>query len=158
MRGLPVDQGHLPPSPPTDHAGIARPGFDRSMQPAPPGSILDGLQRPSGLNVWRRATIAARSSGEKSLGMNSIFSTPIPCSPVTLPPRRMHSSRISWLATSTRFTCSSSRSSNNRIGWILPSPAWKTLAIRRSWRLPTSMMYRKISGSLVRGTTPSCVQ
>ena len=80
------------------HAGIARPGFDRSMQPAPPGSILDGLQRPSGLNVLRRATMAARSSGEKSLGMNSIFSTPMPCSPVTLPPTAMHSSRISWLA------------------------------------------------------------
>ena len=32
--------------------------------------------------------MAARSSGENSLGMNSIFSTPIPCSPVTLPADR----------------------------------------------------------------------
>ncbi len=73
------------------------------MQPAPPGSILNGLQRPSGLNVVRIATIAARSSGEKSFGMNSIFSTPMPCSPVTLPPTLMHSSRISWLARKTRL-------------------------------------------------------
>ncbi len=73
---------------PSAHADAARPGLLRSMQPPPPGSILDGLHRPSGLNVLRSATIAARSSGEKSLGMNSIFSTPMPCSPVTLPPTR----------------------------------------------------------------------
>src|SRR3954453_6231226 len=38
-------------------AGAARPGLFRSMQPAPPGIILNGLHRPSGLNVFRRATM-----------------------------------------------------------------------------------------------------
>ena len=41
---------------------------------------------------------------------------------------------------------------------MLPSPAWKTLAIRRLCRSPTSVMYRRMCGSLVRGTTPSWVQ
>ena len=90
--------------------------------------------------------------------MKSIFSTPMPCSPVTLPPQAMHSSRISWLAASTRFTWSASRSSKSRIGWMLPSPAWKTLAIRMSYFSPTSLMNRRMCGSFVRGTTPSCVQ
>ena len=50
------------------------------------GSILRGLHRPSGLNAGRSRSIIARSSGENSFGMKSIFSTPMPCSPVTLPP------------------------------------------------------------------------
>ena len=41
---------------------------------------------------------------------------------------------------------------------MLPSPAWKTLAIRRSCRSPTPVMNRRMCGSLVRGTTPSWVQ
>ena len=41
---------------------------------------------------------------------------------------------------------------------MLPSPAWKTFAIRRPCRSPTLVMKRRICGSLVRGTTPSCVQ
>jgi hypothetical protein len=59
------------------------------------GNILRGLHRPSGLNAVRKRIIIARSSGVNSFGMKSIFSTPMPCSPVTLPPQRMHSSRIS---------------------------------------------------------------
>ena len=51
-----------------------------------------------------------------------------------------------------------SRSSKSRIGWMLPSPAWKTLAIRMSCRRPTSVMNRRMCGSFVRGTTPSWVQ
>ena len=39
------------------------------------------------------------------LFMKPIFSTPMPCSPVTLPPQARHSSRISLLAASTRWTC-----------------------------------------------------
>ena len=41
---------------------------------------------------------------------------------------------------------------------MLPSPAWKTLAIRMWCRSPTAMMNRRMCGSLVRGTTPSWVQ
>ena len=51
------------------------------------GSILCGLQRFSGLNACRSRSIIARSSGVNSFGMKSIFSTPMPCSPVTLPPQ-----------------------------------------------------------------------
>ena len=39
--------------------------------------------------------MASKSSGANCLGMNSIFSTPMPCSAVTLPPQAMHSARIS---------------------------------------------------------------
>ena len=58
------------------------------------GSIFAGLQRFSGLNADRSRSIMFRSSGENSFDMKSIFSTPMPCSPVTLPPQRTHSSRI----------------------------------------------------------------
>ena len=41
---------------------------------------------------------------------------------------------------------------------MLPSPAWKTLAIRMPYFSPTLVMNRRMCGSLVRGTTPSWVQ
>jgi hypothetical protein len=58
------------------------------MQAPAVGSILRGLHRPSGLNAARNRNIIAKSSGENSFDMKSIFSTPMPCSPVTLPPTR----------------------------------------------------------------------
>ncbi len=41
---------------------------------------------------------------------------------------------------------------------MLPSPAWKTLAIAIPCFRPVAAMNRRMCGSLVRGTTPSCVQ
>src|SRR5205814_4235649 len=93
------------------------PGCFCSMpQPPAVGSILSGLRLPRGLNASRRFFMAARSVGENILFIKPIFSTPMPCSPVTLPPQARHSSRISLLAARTRLTCSASRSSNSRIG------------------------------------------
>ena len=74
---------------------LARGVLPETMHAPAVGNTLCGLQRPSGLNAARSRSIMCRSSGENSLGMKSIFSTPMPCSPVTLPPQWMHSSRIS---------------------------------------------------------------
>src|SRR5437868_10994576 len=83
---------------PHDYSAARLPGLVRSTRlgsahaPAV-GSILLGLQMFVGLNASRRRIIIARSSGVNSFGMRSSFSTPMPCSPVTLPPKRIHSFR-----------------------------------------------------------------
>ena len=74
-------------------------------------------------NASFRVTVQDTTRPRLFLRMNSIFSTPMPCSPVTLPPQARQASRISPLAFSTRITCAASRSSNKMIGWMLPSPA-----------------------------------
>ena len=83
----------------------------------------------------------------------------MPCSPVTLPPTLMHSSRISWLASRTRFGPGRGRA-RRRAG----SGGCCRRRRGRRWRSggcaarPTSVMNRRMCGSLVRGTTPSWVQ
>src|SRR6185312_76659 len=116
------DQGHEPQDqqadfqsdnhrtlPMIDYTAARRPGLlcttpCDSVQPPAVGSILPGEQRLSGLNASRNRFMNARSSGANSLAMKSSFSTPMPCSPLTEPPSRMHSSKMSWLASSTRCT------------------------------------------------------
>src|SRR5262249_30833758 len=142
----------------SSHSAALLPALLGSMHAPAVGSIFAGLQRFSGWNADPSRIIIPRSSGENSWGMKLIFSTPMPCSPVTLPPTRMHSSKISWLAARTRFTWSASRSSKSRMGWMLPSPAWKMLQMR-SWCLPLMRwISRRMCGNLLRGTTPSWVQ
>src|SRR5207245_8893808 len=86
------------------HRAAFRPALLGSMQAPAVGNILPGLHCPLGLKAERSRVIIIKSSGENSLGMKLIFSTPMPCSPVTLPPHLRHSSRISRLAPRTRFT------------------------------------------------------
>ena len=75
------------------------------------GKILLGLQRSSGSNTARTLSMTLRSSGVKINGISATFSTPMPCSPVRLPPRATHSRRISRPAATTLSVCSRSRSS-----------------------------------------------
>ena len=50
------------------------------------GKILWGLQRSSGSNTERTSSMALKSSAVKINGISATFSTPMPCSPVRLPP------------------------------------------------------------------------
>ena len=68
------------------------------------------------LKAERNRVMKSRSAGAKRIDMKSSFSTPMPCSPVTLPPSRMHSPSISWLASITFFICTGSRSSKSNTG------------------------------------------
>ncbi len=108
------------PSPPLHQSAALRPGFDCgmcSMPQAPAvGSIFCGLHRPAGLNACRTSAITARSVSVKSWLMKEIFSTPMPCSPVTLPPSRCTWRESHRWRACTRWTCSALRSSNSRIG------------------------------------------
>src|SRR5579872_2226423 len=75
-----------------------------SMPQAPAvGSIFRGLHSPAGLKACRTSPMTSRSDDVNSLFMKLIFSTPMPCSPVTLPPISMHLFKISSLASSTRL-------------------------------------------------------
>src|SRR6266513_1096389 len=64
------------------HAAICFLGA-KSAQRFEPGNILCGLQRFSGSNTRRNERMASRSSFVNCFSMKSIFSTPMPCSPVT---------------------------------------------------------------------------
>src|SRR5262249_28921201 len=86
------------------HSAARRPALVGSIHAPAVGSIFCGLHWPSGLNADRSRSIMCKSSGENLWGMKLISSPLLPCSPVTLPPQRRHSSRISWLASRTRRT------------------------------------------------------
>ena len=96
-----------------------------------------------------------RAAGRASRGAP----TPIPCSPVTVPPSASAASYRSARAASSRGTAASpsSRSSTN-VGWRLPSPAWpnvptsQPVARRRS---PRSRGASPGSGSAARPRPPS---
>src|SRR4029079_2964402 len=57
-----------------------------SVQALRVGKILEGVNRPDGLNTCFTAVITDKSSSLKTRSMNSFFSKPIPCSPLSDPP------------------------------------------------------------------------
>ena len=66
---------------------------------------------------------ASSSAGENCTHMESIFSTPTPCSPVIVPPSSTHSSRMSAPNRSARSHSPGMLASNRISGCKLPSPA-----------------------------------
>ena len=72
------------------------------MQPCGVGDDLVWVAEIVRLNTERICVMASKSSGLKINGICPIFSTPMPCSPVRLPPRSTHALRISWPAFITR--------------------------------------------------------
>ncbi len=100
-----------------------------SPQPLEVGNALQGLKRSPAPNAAFSLRIAARSASVKIQGMKSRFSRPTPCSPVIEPPASTQMRMISSPASSTRVGLAGRRSSKRMLGWRLPSPAWKTLAI-----------------------------
>jgi hypothetical protein len=77
--------------------------------------------------------------------MKPIFSTPMPCSPVTLPPSSRHffEDLVAGLEHPAE-SAPGSRSSNSRIGWMLPSPAWNTLTNAHAVLLAVAVMLQDL--------------
>ena len=85
---------------------------------------------PAGSNAQRTSCMVSRSSSLNMRGIYAALSTPTPCSPVIDPPCWIQRSRIAPLTFSAESPAPSMESSNRTRGCRLPSPAWKTLAIR----------------------------
>src|SRR5205085_5133378 len=93
---------------------------------APSGRTFWGFIRVSGSKELRTHACAARSSSEKTSGMKSRFSSPIPCSPERTPPASTQRRTISSEAERTFSSVPGTERSNASSGWRFPSPAWKT--------------------------------
>ena len=74
--------------------------------------------------------------------------TPMPCSPVIVPPRASAASKMRSNARCTRATWSGSRSSMQQVGCRLPSPACPKTAIRRPSSSAMRCTSRTIAGEL----------
>ena len=92
---------------------------------------------------------------EEIAHMEFSFSTPTPCSPVTVPPSRTLVSKISAPNNSQRRISSGSAASNKINGCKLPSPAWKTFTQRRLYLASICWMARSISAKRLRGMVES---
>src|ERR1700678_2222710 len=90
------------------------------------GITLPGFNISAGSKARFTAMNCSRSSGENCTHMELSFSTPTPCSPVTVPPSSRLASRISAPKSSQRLSWSRSLASNKMSGCRLPSPAWNT--------------------------------
>jgi hypothetical protein len=97
--------------------------FPYSAQRTSVGITLPGLSRPAGSKARLTAAICSRSAAENCTHIDDSFSTPTPCSPVTVPPIATLSSRISAPKASARCSWSLSLASNRISGCRLPSPA-----------------------------------
>ena len=87
---------HLAHAAPPTPDGMARRRV--SPQPLPRGKTLSGLRRPSGLKAARTRRISSRSASLYISGINSFFSMPTPCSPVSVPPISTQNRMISSAA------------------------------------------------------------
>ncbi|MCY1374205.1 hypothetical protein D9M69_615320 [compost metagenome] len=99
--------------------------------------------------------ICSFSSGENCTHMLLSFSTPTPCSPVTVPPMATLVSRMSAPKSSQRCNWSASFASNRISGCRLPSPAWNTLAQRRPYFFSISAIASRMSARRLRGMVES---
>ena len=94
-----------------------------SAQRCSVGITLPGFSSPLGSKACFSASICVRSSGLNCTHMLLSFSTPTPCSPVTVPPSATLVSRMSAPNSSQRCSWSGSLASNRISGCRLPSPA-----------------------------------
>ena len=79
----------------------------------------------------------------------------MPCSPLTVPPRRTARSNSSCAASPARARCASSPGSSRNVAWTLPSPAWPQEHASRSWRAPMRTVSAIASSRRSTGTAMS---
>ena len=103
------------------------------------GSILPGLSRPSGLKASRRRIITSRSSSVNMLvhEVDLLDADAVLAGDAAAAGEALVEDLVAGRQHALDLR-PASRSSNSRIGWMLPSPAWKTLTIRMSYFAPIS--------------------
>ncbi|ABA49505.1 hypothetical protein BURPS1710b_3344 [Burkholderia pseudomallei 1710b] len=126
-----------------------------SAQRARVGMPLSGFSSSGGSNARLIAKNASHSSRENCTHIEFSFSTPTPCSPVTVPPNSTQVSRMSAPNASARCSSSTSFALNRMSGCMLPSPAWNTLMQRSPYFVSICSMRARSGPIARRGTVPS---